>query len=71
MSNGGFIPKEKFKRIIVEDEATNEALVDVYNQIIKLIRKGKRKNDDNNLLQDESHLRSGINRRTSEKGLFS
>lgn len=57
MSKKGYISEFKLIPNFIEDNATDEAVVDCYNEIKKLIRKGKHNND--------CTLREGINRRTS------
>lgn len=54
----GYIPKEKLHVVIIDDNSTDQALIDVYNEIKELIRKEIRRSND-------STIRSCINRRTS------
>lgn len=56
---GRTIPKEDFRAIIVDDNATDKALADVYKQIIELIRKENQ--------QSEGNLRESVNRGTSNE----
>lgn len=60
----GYIPKSKFYPVLIENDATDDVLIECYNDIKKLIWKELRRKND-------STLRKGIDRRTSEKRLFS
>jgi hypothetical protein len=58
MSKKGFISASKLYPVIIEDNATDQTIVECYDQIKNLIRKEKSKNND-------STLRKGVDRRTS------
>lgn len=53
----GYIPESKLYAVIIEDNATDDAIIQSYQRIKELMRKELRKND--------STLCKGINGRTS------
>lgn len=54
----GYIPASKFYPVLIENDATDDVLIECYNDIKHLIRKELHKKND-------STLRKGIDRRTS------
>lgn len=45
----GYIPASKFYPVIIDDNATDQAIIDVYNAIKNKIKRGKRNNNDSTI----------------------